>query len=145
MKCSELMKTEVVVGRVDQSVKWAAQQMRSAHIGFLPVVDDEHRLIGVLTDRDIALRVVADDLDPCRTLLGEVCSRELVTCRPEEELLAAEQRMSSAHKSRIPVVDGAGRCLGVISLSDIAQQDRPAHSGAVLRQVSQREAPPRRH
>jgi CBS domain-containing protein len=142
MRCAELMKQDVIYGRIDQSVRWAAQRMREARIGFLPVVDDEHRLVGVLTDRDIVLRVTAECLDPGLTLLGQVISRDPVTCRPDEPLTAAEERMAEHHKARIPVVDEEGRLQGVISLSDLAQVDLLPQAGAILQKVCEREATP---
>jgi len=115
----------------------AAKQMSSAGIGAVIVEDDGASVTGIVTDRDIAVRVVAQGLDPSRTKLGEVCSRDLVTISPEDEIDTAIACMRDRAIRRLLVVDSDSRTVGVLSLGDLALE-RDASS--VLGQISA--APP---
>jgi CBS domain-containing protein len=140
MLCREVMKTDVARCMETLSVQACAEMMRDDNIGFLPVVDGDQQVIGVVTDRDLAVRVLADDL-PSDTPVGQVMTRDVRICRPDDELQAAEWKMSSTRKSRLVVADDEGHCVGVISLSDVAQADTRSRAGSVLRAVTRREAP----
>jgi CBS domain-containing protein len=140
MLCSELMKPALTCREDDPVVK-AAGLMRDRGIGFVPIVDGQGRALGVLTDRDLALRVVAEGRDagvPC----GSVMTLEPIVCRAGETLHHAERLLMEARKWRLVVTDEAGRCVGVVSLSDIAQAEGRYRTGKVLQDVIQREAPP---
>jgi CBS domain-containing protein len=113
--------------------------MRDLGIGFLPICDDAKELVGVLTDRDIALRVVAED-QPHEVRVEEVMTAEVITCRPEDEVERAEALMRTNQKSRLVVVEDTGQVAGVISLADIAQYDDEERAGRVLADVTEREA-----
>lgn len=139
MLCAQLMKTEVARCPETLSVKACAGMMRDNNIGFLPVVDAEKQVLGVITDRDLAVRVLALGLSP-DTPVGHVMTRDVRVCHPTDTLEEAEWKMSATRKSRLVVADDAGCCLGVISLSDIAQADVPSRAGGVLRAVTRREA-----
>jgi CBS domain-containing protein len=106
----------------------------------VPVVDAHDRVVGVLTDRDIVIRAIAEGKSH-RTRVGALMSRDLVTCGPEDDVTEAERKMSRARKSRAIVVDGGGRAVGVISLSNLAQVEEPERTASVLRAVTEREAP----
>lgn len=138
MLCEAIMKTNVECVSSETTVQGAARKMRAQNIGFLPVCDVAGRVIGVVTDRDIALRVVAENRaanTPVRTIL----TNEVIACRPEDDLSHARDLMAEHHKSRIMCLDDHGRVMGVISLSDIAHLD--AQAGAnVLRRITEREA-----
>jgi len=140
MRCRDVM--ERVVSRCHESltVQTCAQMMRDENIGFMPVLDLEKQVVGVVTDRDLALRVLAEDLPPT-TPVGDVMTRDVRICRPDDDLRTAEAKMASTRKSRLVVADEQGRCVGVISLSDIAQADSRARAGGVLRAITRREAP----
>ena len=140
MLCREVMKTDVARCSEALTVQSCSRMMRDNNIGFLPVVDEGGQVVGVVTDRDLALRVLADDL-PAETPVGRVMTRDVRVCGPDDALETAEWKMSSARKSRLVVTDGGGRCVGVISLSDVAQADTRSRSGGVLRAVTRREAP----
>lgn len=144
MLCREVMKPNVVTCREYDSIHRAAFMMKSWRVGFLPVTDREDRLVGVVTDRDLVVRALAEER-PAATQVRAVMSREPVTCRPEDELWMAEQRMTDGRKSRIPVVDTERRCLGVISLSDLGQVGTGARAGELLQKITRREASPPRH
>lgn len=130
MRCGDLMRLSVFVCEAADTVARCAQVMRDSGIGFLPVVDGSGRLAGVVTDRDLALRVLAEDR-PSGTLVGDVMTRDVVVCRPEESLRAAEDRMVASRTSRIVVVDEDDRCVGVFSLDDIAQAESRRRAGEV--------------
>jgi CBS domain-containing protein len=103
------------------SVVEAAQLMREQHIGSLPVTEDE-RLVGVITDRDITTRVVAESAVPETTSVGDVYSRDLISVEPSHDLEEALELMSRHQVRRLPVVEN-GRLVGVIAQADIALKD----------------------
>jgi len=140
MLCSELMKTEPVCVLPDDTVQTAAQRMRDEDIGFLPVCDGSGKPLGTLTDRDIAIRLVAAAL-PAATRVADVMTSEVVACRPDEDVRQAEERMRKAQKSRIMCTDAEGRVVGVISLSDIAQVETDREVTETMRAVTAREVP----
>ncbi|MEV4063292.1 CBS domain-containing protein [Nonomuraea dietziae] len=110
----------------------AAKQMRDHHIGDVLVVDDD-RLLGIVTDRDIVIRAIAEGSDPGRTSLGEVCSREGLTCvTPQDDAEQAVELMRSKAIRRIPVLED-GRPVGVVSLGDLALE---RDSRSVLADIS---------
>lgn len=135
------MKKEALRLRPDDEVVHAAQVMREHNTGFLPVVDAYSKVVGVLTDRDITLRVTAEDLPASSTRVEDVMSRDVVACRPDDDVRRCEALMATHRKSRLPVCDEEGRLVGVISLSDVAQCDRSLEVGATLREITGRETP----
>jgi CBS domain-containing protein len=140
MKCAEVMKRQVECLLEDDTVEEAARRMRDANIGFLPVCDRNRRVVGTLTDRDIAIRVAAENLVAGECVVGSVMSTEIVSCRAEDELAEAEGLMGRFRKSRIVIVDGAGTIQGVISLSDILGRESERRANATMREVISREA-----
>ena len=140
MRCNEVMKTTVQCAGVTDTVQSAARAMRDRNIGFLPVCGTDGRVVGTLTDRDIAIRLASEDRSAAQTLVGDVMSREVVCCQSSDDLARAEQLMATHKKSRIVVVDGNGGACGVISLSDIAERDSTTRAAVTLRQVAAREA-----
>jgi CBS domain-containing protein len=138
MRCEDLMSTDVTcVGRQD-TAQSAALKMRELNVGFLPVCDESSRVIGTLTDRDIAIRLVADDR-ASSTAVADVMTEEVVYCSPDDDLDEAERLMALNHKSRILCIDDDGHLSGVISLSDIARRESARKAAKVLSQVSMRE------
>jgi len=112
--------------------------MRDQNVGFLPVCDQSRKVQGTLTDRDLVLRLVADDR-PTTTPVEQIMTREVVACRPGDDIHDAERLMGEKQKSRIMVVDEGDHLLGVISLSDIAQLGQSARVAETMRQVTDRE------
>jgi CBS domain-containing protein len=137
MKCSELMKTNVKCVEIDDTVMDAAAIMKSAGVGFLPVCDANGLPLGVITDRDIVVRVVAEGRDPTTCTVAAAMSLETLSVGPDDDLAIAARRMATEHKSRILVRDEDGAVVGVISLSDLAQTE-DADLGT-LKKVSERE------
>jgi len=139
MRCEQIMKKDLECVSPQDTVQSAARRMRDENVGFLPVSDQARKVLGTVTDRDLAIRVLASG-GPSTTRVEEVMTREVVSCRPEDDLRTAEQLMAKNHKSRIMCIDSQGRLVGVISLSDIAQQEKGDKAAQTLRQVSEREA-----
>jgi CBS domain-containing protein len=142
MKCSSLMKTDIECCSLEDTVEHVARRMSERGIGFVPVCYGRHHVVGTLTDRDIVLRVVAAGLDASETTVGDVFTREVIGCSPDDDLSVAEALMSKHKKSRIVCVDRNESLVGVISLSDVARIETGARSSALLRSVAQREARP---
>jgi CBS domain-containing protein len=141
-RCGQIMKRDVqTVGERD-AVQRAADLMALANVGFLPVCDQRRRVVGTITDRDIVVRVVAKGVSPASWVVGDVMSRKVVACRPEDELEIAEQFMAQYQVARLPITDEDGTLQGVISLSDIAEHEPLRRTGRTLRAVASREAPP---
>ncbi len=138
MRCRELMKTPVVCSSLDEGACDTAARMRTRKIGFVPVCDGLGRVVGTVTDRDLAIRVLAEH-SSLRTPLRHVMTPGPVTCRPEDDLEVAENLMRRNHKSRIICVDDDFKPVGVISLSDIAEREEAARAGELLRAISERE------
>lgn len=113
----------------------AARTMREGDFGSMPVVDDG-RLTGILTDRDIVIRAVAEGLDSAAVRVGEVASRDPVTVAPDEDLDDAMELMARHRIRRLPVVED-GRLVGVVSQADVALGAKEAKTGAVVEQISQ--------
>jgi CBS domain-containing protein len=114
----------------------AARIMKSEDVGSVPIVDGD-RLAGMLTDRDIAVRVVAEGRDPQMTTVGEIASRELVTIDPQQNLDEALKLMAKHQVRRLPVVEEDGRLVGIVAQADIAQAGDDARTGEVVQQISQ--------
>jgi len=140
MMCHEVMKTAVHCVSPQATVAEAAAIMRDEGIGFLPVCDAQRHVSGTITDRDIAIRVVANSESPAQAL-EKFMTREVVACRPADDLDYAQELMSQARVSRIMCIDENGELQGVISLSDIADVEGERAS-ATLRDVSDREVRP---
>jgi CBS domain-containing protein len=138
MKCSDVMTLNPTCCLADDTVDAVAQSMRRQDVGALPVVDSEsaRKLVGIVTDRDLALKVVAEGLDPRQTRVEGVMAHDLVTCASQDDLQRALNAMSESQLRRIPVLDD-GRLVGIISQADLAMQlEKPAAVGKVLRRVS---------
>jgi CBS domain-containing protein len=104
----------------------------------LPVVDADRRVLGILTDRDIVLRVCAAGSALEKTPVSEVMSREVVACNASDSLQAAQELMISHQKQRLPVLEG-GKLVGILSLTDIAQVEEPIRVARLLREITARE------
>jgi CBS domain-containing protein len=119
MKVRETMAETVTSASPADMVAAAAQAMREEDAGFLPVLDGD-RLVGVLTDRDIVVRVVAERADPSEVSVGDVMSTDVQTVAPDDDLSDAAKLMSDGEVRRLPVVEG-GRLVGVLSHGNLVQ------------------------
>ena len=122
MKCGDVMTMEVTCCLPTDSLEEVASVMQSEDIGPVPIVDDleTRNLIGIVTDRDIALRAVARGLDARNMPAGEIMTREVVTCAAEDGIQSALDLMARHQVRRLPVVDGGSRLVGIISQADVA-------------------------
>jgi len=138
MLCEELMTHDYQYVSPRDTVEDAAVKMRDANIGFLPVCDQSRKVLGALTDRDLAVRVVAAR-KPGTTLVEEAMTTQVVACTPKDDVDKAVQLMAREQKSRIMCVNNRGELLGVISLSDIARHGEKTHAAEALRRITERE------
>ncbi len=116
----DIMEREVVSVSGSSSVKDAAKKMRDNNVGTLAVLDDG-RLIGLLNDRQIALKVIATGSDPDTMQVSEIMTRDPVTCPPDTDLFRASEIMGSRHFRRLPIVDKDNKLRGIVSITDIGQ------------------------
>ncbi|SFH26024.1 CBS domain-containing protein [Nitrosospira sp. Nsp14] len=117
-KISEVMSSDVQTISPDATIEEAAQEMRDGDFGLVPVAEDEE-LLGVITDRDIAIRAVAEGRDPS-TLVREIMSEEVVWASEDDSVEDAARIMSDHQIRRLPVVDAEQRLVGIVSLGDFA-------------------------
>jgi CBS domain-containing protein len=117
------------------SVVEAARLMREEHIGSLPVTEDE-RLVGMITDRDITTRVVAESAVPETTSVADVYSRDLISVEPDNDLEEALQLMARHQVRRLPVVEN-GRLVGMVAQADIALKENEKRTGELVGAISE--------
>ena len=132
----ELMTANPQSVSADQTIVEAARIMRDEDAGLVPVVEGD-RLVGTLTDRDIAIRVVAEGRDPQSTNVREVASTDLVTIDPQQELSEALRLMAQHQVRRLPVVEEDGRLVGILAQADVARHADEEQVGEVVEQISQ--------
>ncbi len=119
MKVSEIMSRKLVVVSPADTVKSAANAMRSSNVGILPVLSED-RMIGIITDRDIVIRVVADGKSPAECEVGDVMTEEIHYCLDDDDIEEVARRLGEQRIRRMPVLDRNNRPVGLISLDDIA-------------------------
>jgi CBS domain-containing protein len=117
------------------SVMEAARLMRDEDAGLIPVVEGE-KLVGTVTDRDIAIRVVAEGKSPESITVGEIASRELVTIDPQQDLDEALRLMARHQIRRLPVVEEDGKLVGIVAQADIARNASDAKTGDLVEDIS---------
>ena len=139
MICSEIMTKDPECCVPSDSVMKAAQLMKSEDVGPIPIVEDkeEKKLTGIVTDRDLAIKVVTEARDPKTTQVEEVMSEGLVTCRENDDVQSVLKLMEDNQIRRIPVVDQSDHLLGIIAQADVATRLGSRTTGRVVEQVSQ--------
>jgi len=120
----EVMTTDPVTIPSTAGVVEAAQAMGESHIGDVIVLDESNKICGIVTDRDIALRIVAEGRDPSGTKLGEICSRDLQSLTPDDSVGDAVRLMTERAIRRLPIIE-EGRPVGIVSLGDLASREDP--------------------
>jgi CBS domain-containing protein len=123
MKVQDVMTRDPRSVSPDASAREAATIMRDEDIGIVPVVEGS-RLIGVVTDRDLALRLVADGRDGNTTVREVMSSRKIATCRPDEDLDRVMDTMAREQVRRIPIVDERGSLVGIVAQADVVRKAR---------------------
>lgn len=119
----------------EKSVAYAAKMMKEEDVGLAPIVEGD-KLVGMLTDRDIAIRVVAEGRDPDQTKVREVASNQVVTIDPQQDLDEALRIMAKHQVRRLPVVEEDGRLVGVVAQADIAREGDDSRTGALVEEIS---------
>ena len=134
MIVSEAMTAQVVTAKPTDTIKRVAKIMQEVDTGVVPV-SDNGKVIGMITDRDIVLRVVAEGGDLNGPVTG-VMSEDVQTCREDDNLADAAALMGSHQLRRLPVLNDAGRLVGILSLGDIAQDYGAKKVGQTLEEIS---------
>ena len=139
-KIAEVMTTRPRAVTPQMSVREAAQLMEEDDVGSLPVVEQGGRLVGIVTDRDLAVRVVGGGLDPDATNVGAVASTDVVALTPEHELDDALRMMAREQVRRLPIVVRENELVGMLTQADVARAGKDKTTGEVVEAISR---PPR--
>jgi CBS domain-containing protein len=131
---SEVMTRDVRACEPTTTIVDAAKTMASEDVGPVPIVEDG-RLTGIVTDRDIVVRVVAEGKDPTATTVSEIASSDLVTVSPDDDIDEVLSLMSERQVRRIPVVEG-DRLVGIVAQADVARMGTDAKTGEVVEEIS---------
>jgi CBS domain-containing protein len=118
-KISEVMTRDPLTLASTETLARAAKQMRDADVGNVIVVEGDS-VLGLVTDRDVVVRGIAEDLDPFTTALATICTHDLVTVGPDDTIDTAVRLVREHAVRRLPVIDRTGRAVGVVSLGDLA-------------------------
>jgi CBS domain-containing protein len=132
---SEVMTHGVYTTSPDETVQAAAQTMADLDTGVLPIGEND-QLIGMLTDRDLSTRVVAEARDPTTTLIRDVMSPDVHYCLEHDSVEEVAAKMSLWHVRRLPVLNREQRVVGIVSLGDLARQARPEIAGGALGKIT---------
>ena len=133
-KIREVMTPAPETIQADRPATEAAKKMKEADAGMIPVMTNGN-LLGTVTDRDIALRIVAEGKDPQSTPVGEIASANVVTVTPDEDLDAALQKMAKHKVRRLPVVE-EGRLIGIVAQADVAREGNEKDVGHTVEEIS---------
>jgi len=142
-KCSDVMTKNPVCSLPNDGVAKVAGLMKSKDIGSVPIIENEQtkKLVGMVTDRDLALRIVANGRDPKSTTAEDVMTRKVVTCQADDKLQKALDAMSEHQLRRIPVVDNNNGIVGIIAQADVATRvDQPEKTAELVKDISQSSA-----
>ena len=139
-KCNEVMTKNPVCCLPNDMVAKVAQLMKHENVGSIPVVENEQskKLVGIVTDRDLALKIVAEGLNAKSTKVESVMTRKVVTCHAGDDLQKALDAMAEHQLRRIPVVDKDKRVVGIIAQADVAMRvDQPGKVAEMVKEISQ--------
>lgn len=137
MKVSEVMSRKVEIAKPEDSIQRAAQMMGRIDAGILPVAEGD-RLVGMITDRDIAVRGVGEGRSPTDTPVNQVMTKEVKYCFEDDEVDDVAANMAELQVRRLPVLNRDKRLTGIVSLGDIARDHEPGQAGAALHHISQK-------
>ena len=132
----DIMSKDVQTVLPGTTLREAATLLKTWDIGSLPVCEDK-RVVGIITDRDITIRGVAEGRDPAQTRVEEVMSKNIVGVREDSDLRAAETIMKEQQLRRLPVMNADGELVGYLSLAKITRNESAEESGKVIQGVSQ--------
>jgi CBS domain-containing protein len=142
-KISELMRQRPRAVTARTTVREAARLMDEEDVGSLPVVDEGERLIGIVTDRDVAVRVVARGLDSDTTVVGDVATRDVAALTPEHDLDDALRVMAKEQVRRLPIVIRENQLVGMLAQADVAHLGKEKSTGELVEAISQAPGGPR--
>lgn len=134
MRVTEIMSTDIQGCSPDTTLDEVARRMADQNCGVLPVLDSGGRILGVITDRDIACRAVASDLRPSNTPARICMTRPVVTLEPDASVDDCSIAMRANGVRRLPIAERDGTCLGIVSLGDIAKT-WPVPAGQILAHI----------
>ncbi|GAC1410025.1 MAG: CBS domain-containing protein [Gemmatimonadaceae bacterium] len=135
MRARDIMTKNPVCCRPDHTARDAARVMRDQDCGCVPIVDDGGKVVGIVTDRDLAVRGVAAGKDS-NTKLNDLMTPVANCCGPDDDLRDVEQKMAELQVRRIPIVDAGGRSVGIISQADIARAAGSADGTVTEREIA---------
>lgn len=136
VRCRDLMTRDVTTCAPETSLREVAEMMESENVGSIPVVENG-RLIGLVTDRDIVCRILADGRETRSTTAREAMTDDLITCLPEESVIDAIHKMGQYQVRRVPICDPTGRLRGILSMGDVAlEAERDMDVARALEQIS---------
>ncbi|MDX1584756.1 MAG: CBS domain-containing protein [Thermoanaerobaculia bacterium] len=135
MKVRDIMTVRPVTAEAGASIRELAQMMEESKCGEIPIIEDG-RMVGVVTDRDIVLRAVAQGDDPYTTTAREIMTRAPAKVKPDASLRYAIHVMEDVHVRRLPVVDDAGTIVGILSMTDVCQYAGRLRAGTLVRKIS---------
>ena len=139
-KCNEIMTKNPVYCLPNDSVTKVAELMKSENIGSIPIVDNEQteKLVGIVTDRELALKIIAEGRYAKSTKVEAVMTHKLVTCHADDDLQKALDAMAEHQLRRIPVVDNDNKIVGIIAQADVATRaGQPEKTAEMVKEVSQ--------
>jgi len=140
MKVQDVMTRDPVCLTPGATIREAAQLMQRENIGIVPVVDEpaRKRLVGVVTDRDIAIRVVAEGRDSGTRVSEIMSTSQLATCAADDDVNEAMEAMASEQVRRIPIVDNRGSLIGIVAQADIVRKARDGNRAErTVQQISE--------
>ncbi len=135
MNISQVMTQDVRIASPDDTLQMAAQMMKDCDFGILPIEEND-QLVGMLSDRDITIRAVAEGFDPDKHQVREIMTKNVQYIFQDQSIEEAAQMMSDLKVRRLPVVDSKEHLVGIISLGDLAVSDDDA-AGEALESISQ--------
>lgn len=139
-KCNDVMTKDPAACLPTDMVAKAAGLMKSENVGSIPVVQNQQSrvLVGIVTDRDLALKIVAEGLDAKSTTVESVMTHQLITCLGDDDLQKALDSMSENQVRRIPIVDKDKKIVGIIAQADMATKtDHPKRTAEMVKDISQ--------
>ncbi|MEZ0390940.1 MAG: CBS domain-containing protein [Pseudobdellovibrionaceae bacterium] len=140
MLVQECMIRNVEIANPQMNLREVAKKMRDGDFGVMPVGEHD-RLVGMITDRDIAIRAVAEGKDPAKTLVGDCMSKQVLYCYEDQTLEDVAKNLGDNQVRRLPVLNRQKRLVGILSLADLALSDAdPDQVEAALYHISQKES-----
>ncbi|HEX6466581.1 MAG TPA: CBS domain-containing protein [Terriglobales bacterium] len=143
MKVKEVMTADPVCCRLSDTAQEVAKVLRDEDIGSVPIVSQDRKLEGIITDRDLCCTIVAEGLDPQTTPVNNYVTRNPVACRADDDLEDCEKSMQKNQIRRMPVVDDQQRCIGMVAQADLVLREEPKKVQETVAEISKPSHPER--